>query len=55
MDVEKGFDVGGKSYPMKIFTEFICVYSGFDKMFSTDKNVLVVPNTNVLILDMLVF
>ena len=46
MDVEKGFDVGGKSYPMKIFTEFT-VCSGFDKMFSTDKNVLVVPNTNV--------
>ena len=41
---EAGVDCGDGSLPTKIFTEFtIC--GAFDEIFSTDKNVMVIPNT----------
>ena len=43
--LEKGFQVGPNNYPIKIFTEWT-VCSGFQSMFSTKKDVLLVPNEN---------
>jgi hypothetical protein len=43
--LEKGFQVGPNNYPIKIFTEWT-VCGGFNSMFSTKKDVLVVPNEN---------
>ena len=46
IESEAGVNCGDGKLPTKIFTEFtIC--SAFDEMFSTDKNVLIIPNTNV--------
>ena len=46
IETEAGVTCGDGKLPTKIFTEFtIC--SAFDEMFSTDKNVMIIPNSNV--------